>query len=329
MKKNKLALIILIAAVLSLPANSVLAKKIVITFPHMNAVGDAIDKTAQKFKELVESKSDNVEVRVHPAGQLGDDEQNLEGMKLGTVHVTMGNPDYLAKRVPEFVVYTLPYMFKNWKHVEKAMDGDVGKALNQMLLDQQGIRILAWGHNGFRNMATREKPIRSMADFKGVKFRSPAIPVYVKMFQAIGATPTPIPWPEVYNAMKQGIVDGMETTPLGFTGAKVYEVAKYAIMTNHLYTACNILIDEKFYQGLPQDVRKAIDDASTELEPWQRQMVIDMSRDVFETVQKKGMEIIEFDTKELREAVKPVWAELTANAPKTLEFADKISALIE
>jgi TRAP-type C4-dicarboxylate transport system substrate-binding protein len=209
------------------------------------------------------------------------------------------------------------------------MDGDVGKELNQMLVDQQNIRILAWGHNGFRNMATREKTIRSMADFKGVKFRSPAIPVYVKMFQAIGATPTPIPWPEVYNAMKQGIVDGMETTPTGFIGAKVYEVAKYAIMTNHLYTAANVLIEEKFYQGLPQDVRKAIDEAAMELEPWQRKMVIEISSTAFDTVQEKGMTIIEFDTKELREAVKPVWAELTAKAPKALEFADKISTLID
>jgi TRAP-type C4-dicarboxylate transport system substrate-binding protein len=149
------------------------------------------------------------------------------------------------------------------------------------------------------------------------------------MFQAIGATPTPIPWPEVYNAMKQGIVDGMETTPTGFIGAKVYEVAKYVIMTNHLYTAATVVIDEKYYQGLPQDVRQAIDEAAKELEPWQRQMVIDISSTAFKTVEEKGMTILEFDTKELREAVKPVWAELTANAPKTLEFADKISKLIE
>jgi TRAP-type C4-dicarboxylate transport system substrate-binding protein len=129
--------------------------------------------------------------------------------------------------------------------------------------------------------------------------------------------------------MKQGIVDGMETTPTGFIGAKVYEVAKYAIMTNHLYTAANVLIDEKFYQGLPQDVRKAIDEASAELEPWQRQMVIEISGTAFDKVQKKGMKIIEFDTKELREAVKSVWSELTSNAPKALEFADKVSALID
>jgi len=305
------------------------AEKIEITFPHMNAVGDPIDQTAQKFKELVESKNPRVVVNVYPAGQLGDDKQNIEGMEMGTVHMTLSNPDYLSNLVPEFVVFALPYMFKDWEHVEMAMDGSVGQQLDEMLLEKEGIRDLAWGHNGFRNMATKNKPIKSMADFKGVKFRSPEIPVYMKMFQAIGATPTPIPWPEVYNAMKQGIVDGMETTPTGFVGAKIYEVAEYVIMTNHLYTAANILMDNDFYEGLPGDARKAIDEASEEIEPWQRKMVIEMSNDAFDFVEEQGMTIIEFDTSELREAVKPVWVELTKDAPKAIDLAEEIGDLID
>jgi tripartite ATP-independent transporter DctP family solute receptor len=306
------------------------AEKIVITFAHMNAVGDPIDKTAQKFKELVEAKvGDQVEVRVHPAGQLGDDKQNFEGLKLGTVHVTMSNPDMLSNFVPEYVVFALPYMFANWDHVERAMDGEVGKELDQMLIDKEGIRNLAWLHNGFRNMTTKTKQINTMADFKGVKFRSPEIPVYMKMFQAIGATPTPIPWPEVYTAMKQGIVDGMETTPTGFIGAKIYEVSKYVYLTNHLYTAANVLMSEKFYQSLPKNVQKAIDQSAAELEPWQRQMVIEDTKGTYDTLKEKGMIIKEFDTTELREAVKPVWVELTADAPKAIKFAEMIGDLIK
>jgi tripartite ATP-independent transporter DctP family solute receptor len=305
-------------------------EKIVITFAHMNAVGDPIDRTAQKYKELVEAKvGDQVEVRVHPAGQLGDDKQNFEGLGLGTVHVTMSNPDMLSNFVPEYVVFALPYMFADWEHVEMAMDGEVGQELDQMLLEQEGIRNLAWLHNGFRNMTTKAKPIRTMADFKGVKFRSPEIPVYMKMFQAIGATPTPIPWPEVYNAMKQGIVDGMETTPTGFVGAKIYEVSKYVMLTNHLYTAANVLMSDKFYQSLPRNVQKAIDEAAAELEPWQRQMVIEDTEGTYDILREKGMTILEFDTTELREAVKPVWVELTSGAPRAIEFAEMIGDLIE
>jgi tripartite ATP-independent transporter DctP family solute receptor len=332
----KKILLILLVCALAAPfvfANGQAAaseEKIVITFAHMNAVGDPIDRTAQKFKELVEAKvGDQVEVRVHPAGQLGDDKQNFEGMGLGTVHVTMSNPDMLSNFVPEYVVFALPYMFADWDHVERAMDGDVGAELDQMLLDQEGIRNLAWLHNGFRNMTTKTKQIRTMADFKGVKFRSPEIPVYMKMFQAIGATPTPIPWPEVYNAMKQGIVDGMETTPTGFVGAKIYEVSKYVYLTNHLYTAANVLMSDKFYQDLPRRVQKAIDDSAAELEPWQRQMVIEDTEGTYDTLRDKGMVIVEFDTTEMREAVKPVWVELTADAPKAIEFAEKIGDLIE
>jgi tripartite ATP-independent transporter DctP family solute receptor len=326
MKRSKVFLVLLLCATGMLFAQT--GRKTVITFAHMNAAGDPIGMTAQKFKELVEAKvGDQVEIRVHPAGQLGDDKQNVEGLKLGTVHITMSNPDMLSNLVPEYVVFALPYMFRNWQHVEKAMDGDVGKSLDKMLVDKEGIRDLAWLHNGFRNMATRTKPIYKMADFKGVKFRSPEIPVYIKMFQAIGATPTPIPWPEVYSAMKQGIVDGMETTPTGFVGAKIYEVAKYVIQTNHLYTAANILISESYYKGLPANIRKAIDDSSREIVPWQRQMVIKLSNETFGILKEKGMTIMEFDNRELRQAVQPVWVELTGKAPKAREFAQQISKM--
>ncbi|MFO7555864.1 MAG: TRAP transporter substrate-binding protein DctP [Desulfobacterales bacterium] len=148
MKRSKLFLVLLLCATGMLFAQT--GRKTVITFAHMNAAGDPIGMTAQKFKELVEAKvGSQVEVRVHPAGQLGDDKQNVEGLKLGTVHITMSNPDMLSNLVPEYVVFALPYMFRNWQHVEKAMDGDVGKALDKMLVEKEGIRDLAWLHNGF------------------------------------------------------------------------------------------------------------------------------------------------------------------------------------
>jgi len=333
--KNKLFPVVLIVffvlAQLTFAAgqkdDSAAEEKIVITFAHENAVGSVIDQTANKFKELVEAKSDKVEVRVFPAAQLGDDQQNMEGMKLGTIQMTMGNPDYLAKRVPEFVVFTLPFMFSGWDHVEKAMDSDVARELDQMLIDQEGFRVLMWGHNGFRVMATKTTPIRTMADVKGVKFRSPQIPVYVKMFQAIGANPTPIPWPEAYNALKQGVVDGLEGGPDPLLNANIFEVAKYLTRTNHLYTAMMLLIDDNFYNGLPKDVSKAIDDASAELQAWQREMVKVAVDDVFIKVKENGVTIIEMDTTEMQEACKSVWVELTADSPTVIEFADKITAL--
>ena len=328
MKTSRLILTMLLTISLLISiSNAFAADKSVITFAHMNAVGDPIDQTAQKFKELVESKTDKAEVRVFPAAQLGDDEQSLEGMKLGTIQMSMSGPDYLAKLVPEFAVFTLPYMFQDWDHVERAMDGEVGTELNQLLIEKQGLRILVWGHNGFRNMVTKTKKINSMADFTGVPFRSPGLPVSVDMFKAIGATPTPIPWPEVYSAMKQGIVDGMESTPLGFKGTKIYEVAENVIMTNHLYTAMSIMISDKYYQGLPEEVKKAIDESAEEITQWQRDLVIGMSGSVFDLLKEKGMTIIEIDTSELREAVKPVWVKMTADSPKSLEYAEKITAL--
>ena len=326
MNNFKLITAVLAAAVLLFSPAMVKAEKIKITFSHENAVGGLVDQTAHKFKELLEAKTDKVEVSIHPAAQLGDDQQNMEGMKLGTIQMSMGNPDYLAKRVPEFVVFTLPYMFSGWEHVEKAMDSDVAKELTQTLIKEKGIRILMWGHNGFRNMITAKKKINSMADFKGVKFRSPAIPVYVKMFKAIGANPTPIPWPEAYNALRMGIVDGLEGAPEAFVASKMYEIAKYITMTNHLYTAMLLLIDENFYQGLPADARKAVDEAAAELQPWQRQMVKKATGTVYETLEGKGVTVSDIDTTEMQNACKPVWKELASGA-KAQKYADTLSSL--
>ncbi len=302
-------------------------KPIVITFAHMNAVGDLIDQTAQEFKRIVESKTDNVEVRVHPAGQLGDGKQNFEGLKFGTINMTMTDPDMLSNFVPEFVVFALPYMFKDWEHVERVMDSEVGESLNKILIDKQDVRILGWMHNGFRNMVTVNKEIKTISDFSGMKFRSPEILVYVEMFKAIGATPTPLPWPEVYQAMKTRIVDGMETTPTGMVGTRVWEVGKYVVKTNHLYTGANIVISEKFYQSLPSNVQTAITEAMEEIVPWQRSMIYNDSLSTIKLLQDNGMTILNIDTTPLSEACAPVWDKLTKNAPEAKQFINKITDL--
>lgn len=306
---------------------------IMISLSHMNALGTPVDLAAQKFKELVEAKSNGrVEVRVYPAAQLGDDKANIEGMKLGTIDMSMNNPESLSNLVPEFSVFALPYMFTNYEHVEKAMDGEVGQTLEKMLIDQEGIRHVAWLHNGFRDMLTINKEIHSIRDYHGMKFRSPQIPVYVKMFEALGASPTPIPWPEVYTAMKSKIVDGMETTPQGMYNEKMYEVANYVIRTRHLYTAANILISEQSFQKLPKDIQEIVIEAGQEVEPWQRELTIKNNEGVYEKLAAEGMTVIELEPAalaEMRDACKTVWVDLSKDSPMVMTLANKIGALIK
>jgi TRAP-type transport system periplasmic protein len=307
------------------------AEPIVLTFSHMNAVGTPTDLSSNKFKELVEAKTNGrVEVRVHPAGQLGDDKQNIEGLKLGTIDIAYNNPESLSNLIPEFSVFALPYMFNGYDHVTAAMDGKVGQGLEKMLLEQEDIRLLSWFHNGFRDMLTIKKEIHTLEDFKGVKFRSPQIPVYVMMFEALGASPTPIPWPEVYTAMKSKVVDGMETTPQGMYNEKMYEVSNYVIKTRHLFTADLIIMSEASFKGLPKDIQDAIIEAAAEVEPWQRELAFNNNEGVYTKLAAEGMTVIDLepDVKaDLRKACRSVWTELSKDTPMVMELADEISAL--
>lgn len=303
-------------------------EQITIRFAHHNAVDSPLDKAAQLFKELVESDTKGrVEVKVFPAGQLGDAKQNLEGIKLGTIQMALSDPDNISNLVPEFALFALPYMFNDWDHVERVMDSDVAEGLNKNLINSQGIRVIAWMHNGFRDMTTKDKPISSMADFSGLKFRSPGIPVYVKMFEAIGATPTPIPWTEVYTAMKSNIVDGMETTPEGMIGAKIYEVSKYVIKTGHIYTGTNIVISESFYTGLDDESRDAVDKAAAEVTQFQRNLMREANAKAYDQLKGFGMTIIDsLEKDELRKACAPVWKELSASMSDPDSYISAIQA---
>jgi len=147
------------------------------------------------------------------------------------------------------------------------------------------------------------------------------------MFRAIGASPTPIPWGDVYTAMSTNIVDGMETTPEAMVSVKLYEVADYVINTNHMNTAMTIVVNDDFYEGLPEDIKEAIDVAIAETQAWQRNAMVSASNDAFGFLENQGMEVIRIDTAPMQDAMAPVWANLTANAPRSQELIDMIGNL--
>ncbi len=305
-------LVITMIASLLLSGAVLAADKIVITFADHNAIGSILNKAALRFKTGLEKETGGkVEVRYFPASQMGNERENIESVKLGMTSMCYADPPYLSNLAPEFSVMGLPFIFRDWKHVEAAMDGAAGKKLAALLQKKEGLRILGWQHVGFRNMLTVKTPINKMADFKGLKFRSPEVPVFVKMFEAIGASPTPIPWGEVYTAMKTKIVDGMETTTEAMVSVKLYEVGKHVIVTNHMNTQMTYLINDKFYQGLPKGVKTAMSKVLAGVIAWQRAEMIKASEAGLGTLKDKGCTVTNLDTSEMAKACTPVWAELT------------------
>ncbi len=302
--------------------------KVVIKYADFHATSTILWQGVERFKELVEKNSNGeIEVQIFPAGQLGGQRELLESVKNGTIQMTYGNSPMLSNYVTEFALLDLPYMFTDYDHIERVVFGDVGLLLNDRLIKKAGIRILNWNQLGFRDMMTREIKIEKLADFKGVKFRSPEAFAYISMFNALGAVPTPLPWTEVYEAMRTRIVDGMETIPEGMTSSKVYEVSKYVILTNHINTVETPVINEVFYQGLSNEHKKIITDSLAEVARWQNQAQIDANKAAYTELEQKGITFIKIDRAPLIKSCEQVWAEFARKVPESELLITMINSL--
>lgn len=210
------------------------------------------------FKGLVEGATGgNVIVKVFPASQLGNERELIEGTKIGTIQMSFVSGAIAGFYKPAQVL-DIPYLFASGPVAWKVMDSWFGKEMAADILKQTGMRVLAYGETGFRNFTNSNRPIKSPADMKGLKIRVMETPVYVNMVKALGAAPTPIAWSEVYTALQQKVVDGQENPVATIMQAKLYEVQKYLTLDGHSYGVDFFLINDKFYQSLPQETQQII-----------------------------------------------------------------------
>ena len=196
-------------------------------------------------------------MKVFAAGQLGGERELAEATKLGTIQMTFVS-GAIANYFKEAQVADIPYLFSSAPVAWKVFDGWFGKELGEECLKKMGCRVLAYGEVGFRNFTNSIRPIRTPADLKGLKIRVQETPVYISLVKSLGASPTPIPWPEIYTALQQKVTDGQENPVSVFKFAKLYEVQKYMILDEHTYGVDFLIINEKFYQSLPREIKDII-----------------------------------------------------------------------
>ncbi|AXC48812.1 C4-dicarboxylate ABC transporter [Paracoccus suum] len=238
--------------------------QITIKFSHVVAPDTPKGKGAEKFKELAEKYTEGkVKVEIYPNSQLYKDKEEMEALQLGAVQMLAPS---LAKfgplGVPEFELFDLPMLFKDSADLRKITEGDVGKGL-MAKLDAKGIKGLAYWDNGFKIM-TANSPVVNPDDFLGLKMRIQSSKILEAQFQALGAVPQVMAFSEVYQALQTGVVDGTENTPSNTYTQRVYEVQKYANVSNHGYIGYAVIVNKKFWDGLPDDVRANLDKAMAE-----------------------------------------------------------------
>lgn len=234
---------------------------IVLKFSHVVTDDTPKGKGALKFKELAEAKTKGrVKVEVYPNSQLYKDREELEALQLGAVQMLAPSVSKFGPLgVRKFEVFDLPYMFSDEKSLERVVEGPVGTGLFK-LLEPKGISGLAYWFNGFKEF-TANKPLRKLDDFKGMKIRIQSSKVIEGEIKALGAIPQVMAFSEVYQALQTGVVDGTENPPSNLYTQKMFEVQKYVTLSNHGYLGYAVIVNKKFWESLPADIRTILEGA--------------------------------------------------------------------
>jgi C4-dicarboxylate-binding protein DctP len=329
----KLKSLLLAFSVTALASVSAFAQTpIVIKFSHVVATDTPKGNAAVKFKELAEKATKGrVRVDVYSNSQLYKDKEELEALQLGAVQMLAPS---LAKFGPlgvkEFEVFDIPYIFP-FKHVlYKVTEGPIGKDLMKKL-EPKGITGLAFWDNGFKVMSAN-KPLHHVADFKGMKMRIQSSKVLEAQMRALGANPQVLAFSEVYQALQTGVVDGTENPPSNFWTQKMHEVQQHLTISNHGYLGYAVIVNKKFWDGLPADIRTELEGAMKEATKYNNEIAQRENEQALSAVAKAGKtkiyQLTDAEQAEWRKALLPVQKEMEGRIGKDLiEAINKESKL--
>lgn len=263
---------------------------------------------ALKFAEIVNKEAaGKLKVEVFPANQLGNVKDVIENVMTGSVHMYMGGTSETSLFQPEFAVMDAPYLFRDYDHLMKGAKSDVVKEMGAKLEKNRGVTLLtAEIYYGARHLTTRNKPIKTPADLKGMLVRAPDQPIYLEAVRAMGATPTPVAFSDLYMALKQGVVDGQENPIPTIYTYKYYEAQKYLMLTGHMLRVNVVGADASWYNKLSPELKGIIRKALDEAVKLNNELTLKQEKDMLEELKKLGMEVVQPDVEAFREAAKGI-----------------------
>lgn len=310
---KKAILLVVCALMVLVSAQSAMAAKVYKMKLH--SVGSETHQAQQSlldFKKFVEEETKGeVQVTLHINAALGGDRQATEAMQLGTVECGIIGTSTLATFAPRFNVFDLPFAFKDFETAYKIIDGPLSEKLAKDL-EAQGLRIIGWGVNGFRNVSNNKQPIRTPADMSGMKIRCMENPIHIATFKAMGANPTPMSFAELYTALAQKTVDGQDNPVVLTYSSKFYEVQKYYSLTGHIFAVAPLVVSESFFQSLPKEYQEVVLEGGKRYEVSERKATEKQDVEMLTLLKATGMEVNELTDAErgmFVKATKPVYEE--------------------
>jgi tripartite ATP-independent transporter DctP family solute receptor len=287
---KKLLMVLSIATLFLLSGNSFAATKIkvgVVTKP-----GSAQNIAAQKFKELIELRSKGeFKVKIYHSASLGNETEILQQVQMNTIQmgVVTGGPFDTFNPISRVINY--PFLFKDNAQADEILDGPLGIQILKSL-ESSGFKGLSFSENGFRNLTNSKKPVKSPDDIKGLKVRVMASAIHQSIWSALGANPTPMPWP-IYTELEQGVIDGQENPLWVMEVYKFYEIQKYLSLTRHVYSYHIDVASLKWWKTLDAKDQEMIQKAMYDAAVYQRQDNRSKDAGRLKLLKEKGMEIVD------------------------------------
>jgi len=297
---------------------------IVLKLAHSLDIEHPVHHALMFLAKRVKEKSDGqMRIDVYPTEQLGSERDCIEHVQLGILAMTKTSSGPMEGFVPAIRVFGLPYLFRDSQHMWKVFEGPIGQEL-LAAGESKGLKGLCFYDAGARSFYTTDKPIESPADLEGLKIRVLKSEMSMRMIRAMGGSPTPIDWGELYTSLQQGVVDGAENNPPSYYTSRHYEITKYYSLDEHLRLPDMLVISPRIWRGLSPENQQILTEAVAESVTYERELWTKMEEQSLAEVEKLGVTIIRPDKTAFHDKVQSLWAEFEGT--EVGELAKRIQA---
>jgi len=286
-----------VAATVGLSSSPVFgARQITIRFNHVDGPGGAGYHFSEKLKSLLAERTNGrIQVQNTHSGQLGAERDMYDSMQIGAIEMGRSSSLLISVAAPLYAALDMPYLFRSQQHLRNVLSGPIGQAMHQEFLTRRGIRVLGIVNRGPRHLTTRNRPVRTPADLAGLKLRVPEKPVYLAAWRALGASPTPMAFPEVFTALQQGTIDGQENPLATINGNSFHEVQRHLVLTTHVRGNGWMIASERFWQSLTEADRRLLQQAVNDASAHADEQIAQREVELLATLRQRGMNVIEPD----------------------------------
>lgn len=306
------------------------AKKaeIVLSAGELNSIDSIMGQMLKKYSEIVyENSNGRIYIENYTSSQLGDERSQMQAVQMGALDIFRANTvfvgDFGAKKLN---LFALPYLFQSREHLWKVLDSDIGKELMSDMEDSKiGMRGLCYLEEGSRHFFSANKKVENPDDLKGLKLRVSETSILMDTVKALGASPTPLSFGELYTAIQTGVVDGAEQPISGYNSNSFYEVAPNFVLDSHTYSPGMLVISDRTWDKLSNEDKKILMDSGKELEKYNKVFVEKEEKDLLESLKEKGADIVvPKDLSQWQKKVKPVYERYGKDYK---DLIDKIEAM--